>query len=390
LLFALCACAIAASSASLSGRVASLHTRWHELEPLNYGFEDYKIEFGKEYADASENLVRRAIFEKNLARILHHNRQNSTWKAGVNYLTDRTSDELLALRGYRGAMKYDSRVSSRRSTLQAPVPRHIRHTPLADLPTSVDWRLKGAVTPVKDQGRCGSCWTFAATETVESSWFLKTGQLLDLSEQQVASCTPNPHSCGGTGGCEGGTPEVAFQGIIDFGGHASEYTYPYVSWNGTDYQCRLNGSDPYFHFVPAARLSSYVTLPANDQNALMTAVASIGPIAISVDASAWSHYEGGVFSGCDMNNPDIDHNVQLVGYGTDASLGPYWLVRNSWTATWGESGYIRIARPDTPMCGVDTKPCDGSACQPCPATQTVCGMCGILIDSSYPNVAARR
>jgi len=385
LLIAIVAISSAAEARSSSTvRLASLHTRWHELEAVGYGFEHYKAEWGREYASPQEEAARKAIFESNLEKILAHNRQTSTWKAGVNHLTDRTESELKALRGYKRTLNWHPDVVARRSRLAAPVPRHLREMRAADLPASVDWRTKGAVTPVKDQGQCGSCWTFASTSTIESAWFLKTGVLQDLSEQQIASCTPNPQDCGGSGGCEGGTAEVAFQGVIDYGGHASGWLYPYLSWNGTDYMCRLNGSDPTFQFSPSAMLSSYVALPTNDQNALLAAIATIGPIAISVDASSWHLYESGVFSGCNMQSPDIDHNVQLVGYGTDKNLGDYWLVRNSWTVHFGESGYIRVARPSTPMCGVDTTPCDGSACHPCPPSQTVCGMCGILSDSSYP------
>lgn len=325
--------------------------------------------------------MRRAIFETNLKTILRHNAQHHSWKMGVNHLTDRTVDELAAMRGHKGFMTHQTEVRAARAAMATefvPVSRA--------LPPSVDWRTKGAISPVKDQGQCGSCWTFASAETIESFNYLKTGLMFELSEQQIASCTSNPLDCGGTGGCEGGTAEVAFQSIIDAGGLSSEWTYPYISWNGTDYQCRINSTG--FNFRPAVKLSSYVKLPVNDQNALLNAVANLGPVAISVDASSWSFYETGVFTGCNMNAPDIDHAVQLVGYGTDASAGgDYFLVRNSWTPSWGENGFIRIARTATPVCGVDPTPGDGTACKPYPANITVCGMCGILSDSAYPIIA---
>jgi len=107
-----------------------------------------------------------------------------------------------------------------------------------------------------------------------------------------------------------------------------------------------------------------------------------------VDASAWSAYESGVFGGCNMNDPDIDHVVQLVGYGEDPQLGTYWLIKNSWTPAWGENGYIRIKRAvDKSPCGTDTNPQDGTGCDGGPASVLVCGECGILYDVSYPNIA---
>mmetsp|Transcript_6565 Transcript_6565/g.27073 ORF Transcript_6565/g.27073 Transcript_6565/m.27073 type:complete len:122 (+) Transcript_6565:305-670(+) len=121
----------------------------------------------------------------------------------------------------------------------------------------------------------------------------------------------------------------------------------------------------------------------------MDAVASVGPLAVNVDASAWSSYESGVFTGCDMQAPDLDHVVQLVGYGTDAGSNmDYWLVRNSWAPSWGEDGYIRIYRDSTAStCGVDTTPQDGTGCNGGPKNVTVCGSCGILYDVTYPLIA---
>lgn len=354
------------------------YTRWHELFPKRYDFKQFVREYGKVYTSSEEETFRRRVFNANLKHVLHHNSQPGlTWKMGINHLSDRTQSELAALRGYKKEISSQDHVVDARASMASDF------NPLVgDLPTSVDWRQKGAITPVKDQGMCGSCWTFASAEEIESMYFLKTGSLVELSEQQIASCTSNPLDCGGTGGCEGGTAEVAFQSIITVGGIASEWTYPYISYNGTDYACRLNSS--HFTFSPVAKLRSYVKLPTNDQNALMQAVATIGPIAISVDASAWSFYETGVFSGCNMKSPDIDHAVQLVGYGTDSKLGDYWIVRNSWTPTWGEAGFIRIQRTANPVCGVDPTPGDGTACKPYPANVTVCGMCGMLSDSAYP------
>jgi len=254
---------------------------------------------------------------------------------------------------------------------------------VADLPQNVDWRDKGIISPVKDQGRCGSCWSFATTEEVESYWALSTGRLHILSEQQILDCTPNPQHCGGTGGCDGGTYELAWDRIRVMGGLTSEWTYPYQSYYGAAFECR------YTQFAPVvANVTQYVNLPVNEQDPILDHLANKGPLAISVDASSWAAYESGVFDGCNQTSPDIDHAVQLVGYGTDSTLGDYWLVRNSWSPSWGEDGYIKLKRTQEIICGIDTNPSDGDGCSGGPPTVKVCGTCGILFDGAFPVVGA--
>jgi len=263
------------------------------------------------------------------------------------------------------------------------ITHHAENTYLAqgDLPVSVDWRDKGVISAVKDQGNCGSCWTFATVEATESAYALATGKLHVLSEQQILDCTPNPNHCGGTGGCDGGTAELAWAKIIAMGGLDSEWIYPYQSYFGNAYTCR------YGHANPAVRVSSFVNLPVNEQDPILNYLAASGPLAISVDASTWSSYESGVFNGCNQTNPDIDHAVQLVGYGTDSTLGDFWLVRNSWSPAWGENGYIRLKRTTQIQCGTDLTPSDGDGCSDGPPTVKVCGTCGVLFDGVYPVVA---
>ena len=138
---------------------------------------------------------------------------------------------------------------------------------------------------------------------------------------------------------------------------------------------------------PAAKLSSYVNVKGNDYKSLMEAIQK-GPVAISVDASSWSSYAGGIYDGCNMTSPTIDHAVQLVGYGENHE-GQYWIVRNSWGPTWGENGFIRLARGGSheTKCGIDTEPGQGSGCSGGPDKVKVCGMCGILFDNAYPVIA---
>lgn len=348
--------------------VAAAATKWHELE--GYTFEAYKKEFSKHYESSSEEGYRKAVFERRLAEIKAHNKdETKTWKNGVNALTDRSPPELKQLRGYKKGVQ----VAMKPQPFTAPP---------APLPTSVDWRTKGVVTPVKNQAQCGSCWSFAAAETLESQFAIKKNKLLVLSEQNILDCTPNPQQCGGTGGCEGGTAELVYT-HFNGTGLSLESDYPYKSGGGQDYKCKSP--------LPpvAATVSGFVKLPTNQYLPLMQAVATIGPIAISVDASSWSMYESGVFQGCSVANPDIDHAVQLVGYGTDPKTKlNYWLVRNSWASNWGEAGYIRLVRTanEQTNCGVDKTPADGDGCKGGPKTENVCGTCGILYDTCYPTV----
>lgn len=245
---------------------------------------------------------------------------------------------------------------------------------------------------------------FASTAVIESHVAKATGLLFDLSVQQVshnlimfmisfntnfpyykiAMCSPNPNQCGGSGGCQGATAEIAFDYLTTSKGLFEEYQYSYQSYYGKDYNCTLPKLTK-----PVATINGYVKLPENNYTALMNAIATVGPVAISVDASSWSPYKGGIFNGCNQVNPDIDHAVVLVGYGEEEGQ-KYWLVRNSWSPSWGEKGYIRLARFDSEeqVCGQDITPLDGSACNGDETPVKVCGTCGILYDTSYPLNAA--
>jgi len=252
----------------------------------------------------------------------------------------------------------------------------------AELPASVDWRnrVPAVVTPVKSQGGCGSCWAFSAAETIESHVALNTSILLSLSPQQLNSCTPNPNKCGGSGGCAGATAQLAYNYTMQ-GGLSSIWTAPYQS--GTSHmtgECQA-------HYMSEASIDGYETLPANDGDAVAEAVANLGPISVSVDASSWGLYQGGIFDHCNKTNPDINHAVQLVGYGEENGT-KYWLVRNSWGTRWGEDGYIRLKRHDVEPCGTDINPLAGFGCEGGPSEIRVCGECGILSDSSYPKGAS--
>lgn len=329
----------------------------------NYSYEDFVAEFGKGYnSDAHE--MRKDIFEKNLATIREHNtafaRGIRTWWMGVNEFADLTQEEFKAFLGRNSAGRYEGELNAG-PFLKA-----------SSLPATMDWRGKNVLTPVKNQGSCGSCWAFAATATVESAYAIATQTPpVVLSPQAYVSCMKNPDGCGGTGGCEGAIAELAFNYTIT-DGLPLESDYAYTA---SDTACKS--------FSPAVKVSGYKQLPANDAEALASAITTIGPIAVSVAASQWSFYGGGVFDGCTgSTGAEINHAVQAVGYSTD-----YWIIRNSWGAGWGEDGFIRLSRGKDAVLSTDDAPGDGFSCKPYPASIQVGGECGVLSDSAYPTGA---
>jgi len=328
----------------------------------DYKFDAYLKEHGKAY-EGEEYRKREEIFNKNLQMVQAHNAEYNagkhTWWMAMNHLADNTEAEFQSLRSKKYSPSEHQVVDLGAQKTKAN-------------PTSIDWREKGAVTAVKNQGGCGSCWAFSATETVESQYQIASGKLLTLAPQTYVNCVKNPKHCGGTGGCEGATMELAFNLTKDTG-IALEADMPY---RGTDETCKT--------YKAAVKCTGYVKNPVNDADALETAVATKGPQAITVAAGSWQMYGGGLFHGCSKGifgpgDNTLDHGVQLVGYTSD-----YWIVRNSWGAGWGLSGYIHISRASDKKTFIDKRPADGVACVPVPKSQTVGGECGILFDTSYP------
>lgn len=196
------------------------------------------------------------------------------------------------------------------------------------LADTVDWRQKGAVTAVKNQGQCGSCWAFSTTGSVEGAHQIATGKLVSLSEQQLVDCS----AAEGNMGCRGGLMDNGFEYIIKNGGITTEANYPYAEKQG---QCDKTVSKD-------VQISGYKDVPVGDEDSLMSAVAK-GPVSIAIEADqmGFQFYHKGVFAGnCGKK---LDHGVLLVGYGSENDQD-YWLVKNSWGATWGDSGYIKLVR----------------------------------------------
>jgi len=198
-------------------------------------------------------------------------------------------------------------------------------------PAAFDWRDKGAVTPVKDQLQCGSCWAFSASEAIESAWILKghaTASTINLSPQQIVDCD----TIDGVQGCNGGYTESAYDYIVQAGGQEQMSEYPYTGENG---KCKFNAQ-----YIDA-KISGFINI-SKDESALSGTLSITGPLSICLDAAHWQDYQSGVMSNrdcCPLLKCQMDHCVQLVGYNTTAST-PYWIVRNSWNTNWGVDGYI--------------------------------------------------
>lgn len=242
----------------------------------------------------------------------------------------------------------------------------------------MDWRHRlNASLPVKDQGDCGSCWAVAAAGGLEAHAEL-AGFSQPISYEELVDCTPNPHECGGTGGCQGSTPELAFEFVRDHGLVAQSEYQGYQSGAGAGIcKSTLN---------PVMSATGYARLETNALQPLLHAVAAVGPIVVAADATGWNSYGSGVYDGCEKD-AIVNHAILLMGYGTDEHLQKdFWLTRNSWGEDWGERGYLRLLRhaDGDSYCGVDRRPLEGVGCKGGPGELPVCGMCGILSDSSYP------
>ncbi len=302
-------------------------------------FSNFRERFSKRYASLEELETRFSIFRENIHNIVLHNldfTQNFTM--GINQFTDLTAEEFKQMYvsglksevGSYGCKSFSSSASS--------------------VPASVDWRNEQAVTSVKDQGQCGSCWTFSATGAIEGAWAISTGQLIDLSEQEMVDCATG--IAYGSHGCNGGIMEGAFKFVIA-NGQCSLASYPYTAKDGTCQKC-----------TAVAKITSCSDVKPNDQISLKAAVAQ-QPVAVAIEADTryFQSYSSGILTSTSCGTT-LDHGVLVVGYGEENGQ-KYWLVKNSWGTSWGDKGYVKIARSES--------------------TNDE-GICGIAMDPSFPSV----
>lgn len=303
----------------------------HKRAHIDDDFDKFVAHHGKNYDNNTELNQRKMNFLHNYRFINSINRKNLGFKLAVNHMTDFFEGEMKRLRGllpkdskrFNGGLHFDKRKYS-----------------ISSLPTDWDWRLLGAVTPVKDQAICGSCWSFGTTGTIEGVYFVKTGKLVKLSQQQLIDCSWTEDN----NGCDGGEDFRSYEYIMKTGGLATEEDYGH--YLGVDGKCHDQ------QVKKTIQLQGFYNVTKGDAEALRVALFNHGPVTIAINASlkTFSFYSNGIYydKACDPNN--LDHQVLAVGYG-ELNGEKYWLVKNSWSTYWGNDGYVLISAKDN-NCGV--------------------------------------
>jgi len=269
------------------------------------------------------------IWKNNYKFVQEFNKQGLSFTVGMNQFADLTNEQFNTV--FKGLKKAEVTISGEPEILDT-----------VTLPASVDWRTKGVVTGIKNQGQCGSCWSFSTTGSLEGAHALHTGQLVGLSEQNLVDCS----QAEGNNGCDGGLMTDAFQYVINNHGLDTEASYPYTAEDGT---CHYSASNC------GSTLASYQNVQSGSESALQVASATIGPVSVGIDAShnSFQLYTSGVYYSPNCSPTQLDHGVLVVGYGS-SSGSDYWIVKNSWGTSWGMNGYIWMSRNRDNNCGIAT------------------------------------
>jgi cathepsin L len=290
----------------------SAFTFWMQQNQKSYHHEEF--------------LTRFKTFKANMDFVHNHNKANKTFTVAMNKFGDLSNKEFSRI--YLG-------------TKATVVPHAVKPKHAPHLPASMDWRKQGAVTPIKNQEQCGSCWSFSTTGSTEGCHFITKKKLVSLSEQNLMDCSTSQ----GNQGCDGGLMTQAMTYIIQNGGIDTESSYPYTAQDGT---CSYNAANS------GATLKSYVNVNSGDENDLQVKV-NMGPTSVAIDASqsSFQFYSSGVYNEPACSTSQLDHGVLAVGWGVDNGT-PYWLVKNSWGTDWGMNGYIEMSRNLNNQCGIAT------------------------------------
>uniref|UniRef100_A0A6B2LAH4 Uncharacterized protein n=1 Tax=Arcella intermedia TaxID=1963864 RepID=A0A6B2LAH4_9EUKA len=293
-------------------------------------WNQFKKDYQKEYSNPIEEQNRFNIFKDNLHFVSTWDHHSKGFSLAMNRFGDLTGSEFANL--FLRSQRNEHRNASLDTLAVSPA-----------VPASLDWRTKGAVGPVKDQGQCGASWPFVVTGAVEGAWFIAGHRLVQLSEQNLIDCAET-----GGQGCTGGfaTADTGFQYIINNHGIDTSASYPPDP----------NGSGPCRFTVAGigATISSYVDTTSGDENALLLGL-NKGPVSVVVDASqaSFQFYSGGVYDEPACSSVSVDHDMLAVGYGNLNGVD-YWIVKNSWGTSWGDAGYILMSRNKNNQCGIAT------------------------------------
>lgn len=312
--------------------LSSTSTGGYGEEAMKVRHQQWMTEHGRTYRDEAEKAHRFQVFKANADFVDASNAagdDKKSYRMELNEFADMTNDEFMAM--YTGLRPVPAGAKKMAGFKYG----NVTLSDADDNQQTVDWRQKGAVTGIKNQGQCGCCWAFAAVAAVEGIHQITTGNLVSLSEQQVLDCDTE-----GNNGCNGGYIDNAFQYIVGNGGLATEDAYPYTAAQA---MCQS--------VQPVAAISSYQDVPSGDEAALAAAVAN-QPVSVAIDAHNFQLYGGGVMTAASCSTPpNLNHAVTAVGYGTAEDGTPYWLLKNQWGQNWGEGGYLRLERGAN-ACGV--------------------------------------
>jgi cathepsin L len=377
----------------------------HESKSL-LSFQNFVNHFHRTYPEGTKEYEeRQALFQARAKAVIEHNRRpDRRWTAAINRFSDHTDNELARFRGWRRRGSPTEKKQHGLSLRQKE--RGIAQPALSK---AVNWSFLNASGRNYNQGSCGSCWAIASSTVLEMHSEIH-GRDRTFSAQELVSCVPNPRHCGGTGGCEGATIELAMEWVMK-NGLSDDSEVPYYAsdgeckvdakqsgssllqihsrWSGREFEEGKMGSESDSHSPSSAfGMLGWDRLPENQYEPLLHALQD-GPVGVSVAASDWFSYASGIFDEC-VKDAVIDHAVVLIGYGHDSS-DKYWLLKNSWGSEWGEDGFLRILRRDSKdgdegsWCGIDKQPELGSGCDGGPSEVKVCGTCGILYDTVTPH-----
>jgi cysteine peptidase B len=287
-------------------------------------FADFQQKYAKHYESQDELQHRFRIFKANMKKADSLNAANPKATFGVTKFSDLSEEEF----AQQYLMNFDATnyVAPSKKTNFSGKQNAVGCNPDS---TNYNWVSCGATTPIYNQGQCGSCWAFSATETIESYFFLAGNQLTQLAMEQIVDCD----TAGQDQGCNGGFPSGAYQYVESAGGIEALSDYPYTAESGESGSCNFQQSDV------VATVTGYNSIDGETGLYQQTSSSSGGPVSVCVDASSWQNYNGGVLTSC---GSDVDHCVQLTGYANYGQSGSYWIVRNSWGEDWGEQGFIWI------------------------------------------------